>query len=68
MKNEILICKDCHNSFVYYVREQRRFLSNGWEDPIRCPHCRRRKSRKRKGAFHSKPFNDIILHEKMLAA
>ena len=42
MKNEILTCKDCHKDFVYYVREQRRFLSNGWEDPIRCPHCRRR--------------------------
>ena len=47
MKNEIITCNDCHNDFVYYVREQRRFLSNGWADPIRCPRCRKKRRAKR---------------------
>lgn len=43
MKNEVLRCTDCHKEFVFYTSEQRRCLSNGWEDPIRCPSCRKKR-------------------------
>lgn len=43
MVEKILFCKDCHQLFVFSVKEQRHFSLKGWKAPCRCPDCRKLK-------------------------
>ncbi len=36
-----LTCGDCSETFVFTVKDQEFFSSKGFQDPKRCPACRR---------------------------
>lgn len=39
-KDQILICKDCKQEFIWKGKEQKYFETMGWPLPSRCPDCR----------------------------
>lgn len=42
MQDEMLVCRDCGNEFVFTKAEQAFFKEKGFEkEPVRCPACRR---------------------------
>ena len=45
MSDLILTCIQCYSDFVHDLREQKRFSRMGFDEPRRCPECRRRKTR-----------------------
>jgi NAD-dependent SIR2 family protein deacetylase len=36
-----LACVECDKTFIFQVGEQEFFLKKGYDDPKRCPYCRR---------------------------
>lgn len=38
-QDKILICKDCHNDFVFVTRDQEFFEEHEWPEPVRCKKC-----------------------------
>lgn len=45
MKDEILDCVQCGGEFVFTVAEQKRVLAKGFDEPKRCPQCRKKKEK-----------------------
>lgn len=41
-------CVDCHEEFIFTLKEQRFFVSKGFNDPKRCKPCRDAKKQARK--------------------
>ena len=45
MEDLILTCIQCEVSFVFSVGEQQRYAFYNFDAPMRCPECRRKKTR-----------------------
>lgn len=43
MNDRFLTCIQCENSFLFSVEEQNRYLICGFDDPKRCPDCRKKR-------------------------
>ena len=41
MEDKILFCRDCHNLFVFSIKEQQYFEKKRWGAPCRCSSCRK---------------------------
>jgi CxxC-x17-CxxC domain-containing protein len=46
-----LTCSDCGETFVFTARDQEFFSSKGFQDPKRCPQCRRARKAQRDGGY-----------------
>jgi CxxC-x17-CxxC domain-containing protein len=44
-----LTCSDCGETFVFSARDQEFFESKGFQEPKRCPQCRRARKAQRNG-------------------
>lgn len=49
MKDKTLFCIQCDDEFVFSVAEQQRFDRMGFDEPRRCPACRKHKTREEEG-------------------
>lgn len=49
MADRDLTCQDCGQIFVFTERDQEFFSSKGFQDPKRCPDCRRARKNQRDG-------------------
>jgi len=60
MPDKTLICKDCHQEFVFTEGEQAFYKEKGFEnEPQRCPECRRaRKAQRRNSNYGNQPRNN----------
>jgi len=47
MEDKILVCQDCQEEFTFTEGEQDFYGEKEWDDPIRCPQCRRERKQKR---------------------
>lgn len=45
MENRVIICIQCQEEFEFTVEEQKKLEKRGFDAPLRCPQCRKRKSR-----------------------
>ncbi len=43
MPDTIMTCVICESTFVFGEAEQKRYARLGFEDPKRCPECRKKK-------------------------
>lgn len=43
MQDKQLECVDCHQSFIFNVKDQEYHKSQGYNDPKRCKACRAKK-------------------------
>ncbi len=43
MEDKIITCVQCNDSFVFHAKDRQRFISLGFDEPTRCPHCRKNK-------------------------
>ena len=48
ISDKIIRCVDCRKDFVFSTEEQTFFQKKGWNDPIRCKDCRRRRANGKK--------------------
>jgi hypothetical protein len=46
-QDQTLTCADCHEPYIWRVRDQRFAEQNGWLPPKRCPSCRAAASQRR---------------------
>ena len=53
--DEWLICAQCGNEFLFARAEQEKYQARGFDAPLRCPACR--KHRSRLGRRESKDWN-----------
>lgn len=54
MPDKIMVCIVCESTFVFKESDQKRYMRLGFEDPKRCPECRRKG---RKSLTSAKPRN-----------
>ena len=45
MRDQTIYCIQCDNTFTFGVVEQKRLSSLGFDDPRRCPDCRKKKQK-----------------------
>jgi hypothetical protein len=45
MKTIILNCIQCDTEFEFTTKEQEKFMQRGFDPPLRCSYCRKKKSR-----------------------
>jgi hypothetical protein len=45
MESKIIQCVQCDAEFEFTAEEQQEYESKGYDEPKRCPDCRRRKSK-----------------------
>lgn len=45
MENKLITCIQCQEDFEFTVEEQEKLEKRGFDAPLRCPQCRKRKSR-----------------------
>ncbi len=45
MENMVITCVQCQEDFEFTVDEQKKFAQRGFDTPLRCPQCRKHKSR-----------------------
>jgi hypothetical protein len=45
MKDRLITCIQCENPFVFTAAEQARFSASGFDQPKRCPECRKKKDK-----------------------
>jgi hypothetical protein len=45
MQTEWLICIQCDSEFEFDVSEQFRYAERGYDMPLRCPECRKHKTK-----------------------
>ena len=45
MENMIITCIQCQEDFEFTVKEQEKLKKRGFDAPLRCPQCRKHKSR-----------------------
>jgi hypothetical protein len=43
MPDQTMTCRDCNTSFEFTEREQEFFKEKGFNPPVRCPDCRRKR-------------------------
>jgi len=55
MKNMLITCIQCQEDFEFTVHEQEKFKQRGFDIPLRCPQCRKNKSRDREYEECKKP-------------
>ncbi len=53
MQDKKIICKDCGQEFLFMKGEQIFYAERGFEDPIRCPQCRKARKDSRKNLNNS---------------
>jgi hypothetical protein len=56
MENMIILCIQCGAEFEFSIVDQLRYRKMNFDDPKRCPACRKRKSRLTD--FQDKKFNN----------
>jgi len=49
LEDRELTCSDCGEAFVFTARDQEFFQSKGFQEPKRCPACRRSRKSQRDG-------------------
>jgi hypothetical protein len=54
MQDKIITCIQCNESFVFSEEEGNRFLTLGFDEPTRCPECRKKKSKGKRLEDHWK--------------
>ena len=57
MEDLILACIQCQENFEFTIDEQEKFEQRGFDMPLRCPQCRKHKSRDIEHQEHRKPKN-----------
>jgi uncharacterized protein with PIN domain len=55
MQEKIITCVQCNEPFVFSTEEKWRFEALGFDEPTRCPECRKNKN---KGGKHDGPWKD----------
>lgn len=45
MKDRFITCIQCENPFIFAAAEQARFAASGFDQPKRCPECRKKKDK-----------------------
>jgi DNA replicative helicase MCM subunit Mcm2 (Cdc46/Mcm family) len=45
MENKVITCIQCQEDFEFTVEEQEKLKRRGFDAPLRCPQCRKHKSR-----------------------
>lgn len=45
MENMVITCVQCQEDFEFTVEEQEKLEKRGFDAPLRCPQCRKHKSR-----------------------
>ena len=45
MKDKIMTCIQCNEPFVFTAEERKRNGARGFDEPRRCPDCRKKKSK-----------------------
>lgn len=45
MEDKTITCIQCNELFVFTAEEHQRYLARGFDEPMRCPDCRRKKSK-----------------------
>lgn len=55
MQDKIITCVQCNEPFVFSTEEKRRFDARGFDEPTRCPECRKKKN---KGSKQDGPWRD----------
>ena len=45
MENIVITCIQCQEDFDFSIKEQKKLKKKGFDAPLRCPHCRKNKSR-----------------------
>lgn len=55
MQDKIITCVQCNESFVFKAEEMERFRALGFDEPSRCPACRKKKN---KGSKSEGPWKD----------
>lgn len=45
MESFIITCIQCDTEFEFTIKEQEKFQQRGFDPPLRCSYCRRKKSR-----------------------
>ena len=48
MQDKIITCIQCNSPFVFSADESSRFSVLGFDEPTRCPECRKKKSKGKK--------------------
>ena len=48
MQDMVLVCRDCGNEFAFTKGEQTFYEEKEFENPQRCPECRRIRKQKRR--------------------
>ena len=56
MEDKLLQCQDCKNDFKFRATDQAFYKKNNFQDPKRCPGCRKR--RKQIKERQEKEFNE----------
>jgi DNA-directed RNA polymerase subunit RPC12/RpoP len=56
MENMAISCIQCGTEFEFSINEQLHYKEMNFDDPKRCPSCRKRKSRP--SSFQDKKFNN----------
>jgi CxxC-x17-CxxC domain-containing protein len=51
MADKDLTCGDCGETFVFTERDQEFFAQKGFQEPKRCPACRRARKGQRDGGY-----------------
>ena len=45
METKWIVCLQCETEFEFDASEQRRYAEKGYDDPRRCPSCRKHKTK-----------------------
>jgi hypothetical protein len=55
MQDKMITCVQCDEVFVFSADQRRRYQERGFDEPSRCPECRKKKS---KGGKPDGPWKD----------
>ena len=64
MENMLITCIQCQEDFEFTVEEQEKMKDRGFDAPLRCPPCRKHKSRNHQHEENSK-FKDRKKHYRL---
>ena len=63
MENMIILCIQCGEEFEFSIGDQRRYREMNFDDPKRCPDCRKKKAKQpalqNKRFSHKRKFDQI---------
>lgn len=63
MENMVITCIQCEEDFELSVEEQEKLKKRGFDAPLRCPQCRKHKSRNLQNQ-ESRKFKDKKKHHR----